>query len=215
MSQYPEGEKKKEKKDNSMLYGVGGLAAGALIGGVVAHEMTEDSDDEKQAAAAPAQQQYPPPQSYGEPQPDPYGDPYGGGPPPEDDGPPPVLPAEDADGDSVSSSDREEVQEAREDYEEALAEASSSSDEEEVQEAREEYEEAYEDNYESCLHISKRPFQIVLSLWLWYFSMLSNVYVVSRFCRIKLLQSFRDSRWWTAPYPPGAAGSAAVASPII
>lgn len=41
MSQYPEGEKKKEKKDNSMLYGVGGLAAGALIGGVVAHEMSK------------------------------------------------------------------------------------------------------------------------------------------------------------------------------
>lgn len=60
-----------------------------------------------------------------------------------------MLPAEDADGESVSSSDREEVQEAREDYEEALAEASSSSDQEEVEEAREEYEETYEENYGS------------------------------------------------------------------
>ena len=61
-----------------------------------------------------------------------------------------MLPSTDADGDSVSSSDREEVQEARADYEEALAEASegSSSDAEEVQEAREEYEEAYEETYD-------------------------------------------------------------------
>jgi len=52
-----------------------------------------------------------------------------------------VLPATDADGDSVSSSDRESVQEARDNYEEALANASegSSSDQEEVEEAREEY----------------------------------------------------------------------------
>lgn len=48
----------------------------------------------------------------------------------------------------MSSSDREEVQEARAEYEEELAEASSSSDEEDVQEAREEYEEAYEETYE-------------------------------------------------------------------
>lgn len=58
------------------------------------------------------------------------------------------MPATDADGDSVSSSDREEVQEARADYEEALAEASSSSDASSVREAREEYEEAYEETYE-------------------------------------------------------------------
>lgn len=65
--------------------------------------------------------------------------------------PPAVLPATDADGDSVSSSDREEVQDARADYEEALAEASSgsSSDQEEVEEARQEYEEAYEETYGS------------------------------------------------------------------
>ncbi|MBO8584202.1 hypothetical protein INO15_13845, partial [Staphylococcus aureus] len=60
-------------------------------------------------------------------------------------GPPAVLPTTDADGNSVSSSDRESVQEAREEYEEALADVqdsdASSSDYEELEEAREEYEE--------------------------------------------------------------------------
>ena len=64
---------------------------------------------------------------------------------------PVALPAHDADGDSVSSSDREEVEEARERYEEALRDAASSSasssDLEELEEAREEYEEAYEETY--------------------------------------------------------------------
>lgn len=64
---------------------------------------------------------------------------------------PATLPARDADGDSVSSSDREEVEEARERYEEALRDAdsssASSSDLEELEEAREEYEEAYEETY--------------------------------------------------------------------
>ena len=61
------------------------------------------------------------------------------------------MPATDAYGDEVSSSDRESVQEAREDYEEALAEAqdsdASSSEQEELEEAREEYEEEYEEAY--------------------------------------------------------------------
>ncbi|KAK8145965.1 hypothetical protein G3M48_003788 [Beauveria asiatica] len=64
---------------------------------------------------------------------------------------PAVLPAHDIDGDSVSSSDREEVEEARARYEEALRDAASSSasssDLEELEEAREEYEEAYEETY--------------------------------------------------------------------
>ncbi len=64
---------------------------------------------------------------------------------------PAALPAHDIDGDSVSSSDREEVEEARERYEEALRDAdsssASSSDLEELEEAREEYEEAYEETY--------------------------------------------------------------------
>ena len=86
------------------------------------------------------------------PEDDPYArsDPYGA--PPEDDMPPAVLPPTDADGDSVSSSDREDVEDAREDYEEALRDAAdsdaSSSDQEALEEAREEYEETYEEVYE-------------------------------------------------------------------
>lgn len=62
-----------------------------------------------------------------------------------------MLPPTDNDGDSVSSSDREDVQEARADYEDALAEAHESgdrSDWEEAEEARQEYEEEYEEVYE-------------------------------------------------------------------
>lgn len=58
--------------------------------------------------------------------------------------PPGVLPATDADGDSVSSSDREDVQEARADYEDAVANGSQS----DIEEAREEYQEEYEETYE-------------------------------------------------------------------
>ena len=54
------------------------------------------------------------------------------------------LPDETADGSSVSSSDKEDVEEAREDYEKALK----SGDREEVEEAREEYQEEYEETYE-------------------------------------------------------------------
>jgi hypothetical protein len=43
----------------------------------------------------------------------------------------------------VSSSDREDVQEARADYEDALAEG----DKSDIEEAREEYEEQYEEVY--------------------------------------------------------------------
>ena len=93
----------------------------------------DDSDEERHvtnSAPMPLQQYSDP--SYGQ---QPYGAPAMAS------GPPGVLPATDADGDSVSSSDREEVQEARADYEEAIADASSgsSSDQEEIEEAREEY----------------------------------------------------------------------------
>lgn len=51
----------------------------------------------------------------------------------------------------MSSSDREDVQDARAEYEEALAAAAdsdaSSSDHERLEEAREEYEETYEEVY--------------------------------------------------------------------
>lgn len=64
---------------------------------------------------------------------------------------PPVLQTHDAYGEEVDSSDRESVQEAREEYEEALAAAAdsdaSSSEQEELEEAREEYEEEYEEAY--------------------------------------------------------------------
>lgn len=62
-----------------------------------------------------------------------------------------MLPPTDADGEVVSDSDREEVAEAREEYEEALAAAAdsdaSSSDHEAAEEARQEYEETYEEVY--------------------------------------------------------------------
>jgi hypothetical protein len=52
-------------------------------------------------------------------------------------------------GEEIDSSDRESLQEARDDYEEALEEAASSSagssEREELEEAREEYEEEYEE----------------------------------------------------------------------
>ncbi|KAG4216713.1 hypothetical protein PC116_g34806, partial [Phytophthora cactorum] len=57
-----------------------------------------------------------------------------------------------AEGEYVDASDRESVRSAREDYEEALAKAqdsdASSSDFEELEEAREEYQEEYEEAYE-------------------------------------------------------------------
>ncbi len=55
------------------------------------------------------------------------------------------LPHETASGGSVSSSDREEVEEAREEYNDAVR----SGDREEIEEAREEYNEAAEDAYGS------------------------------------------------------------------
>jgi hypothetical protein len=45
----------------------------------------------------------------------------------------------------VSSSDKEDVEEAREEYQEAVKDGDSASD---VEEAREEYEEQYEETYE-------------------------------------------------------------------
>ncbi|KAL4916231.1 hypothetical protein BDW62DRAFT_202904 [Aspergillus aurantiobrunneus] len=68
--------------------------------------------------------------------------------------PPPagLPPDETADGDSVSSSDRESVLEARQEYEQATLAAqdsdASSSEEEALEEAREAYEEEYEETYE-------------------------------------------------------------------
>ncbi|KAK6422935.1 hypothetical protein LTR95_016610 [Oleoguttula sp. CCFEE 5521] len=129
-----------EKKggNNAMLYGAGGLAAGVVGGALISNAM--NADDHHGGAAQGQAQSYGGGPSYGQGG-------YGAPPPgalPE------ALPATDADGDSISSSDREEVQDSRADYEEAVAEASegSSSDAEEVAEVREEYEEAYEETYE-------------------------------------------------------------------
>jgi hypothetical protein len=130
------GEKKKEDKGHStgklVAVGVGGAAAGAFIG----HEMSksnlctmlaryvysqlpaeDSSDDEKHTttyvpaappAAAPVYAQEP---TYAEP---------------------PPVPTKDADGDSISSSDRESLEEKRE----------------ELIEAQEEYEEEVEEAYD-------------------------------------------------------------------
>lgn len=54
------------------------------------------------------------------------------------------LPTTDAEGDSVSGSDHEDVEEAREDLREAEREGSQS----DIEEAREEYQEEYEETYE-------------------------------------------------------------------
>ncbi|KAK6226750.1 WW domain-containing protein [Colletotrichum tabaci] len=136
----PYGDKDKEKKSNSsgMLLGAaGGLAVGAVGGALIANALN-DSDDESKAAAAAAPAAQP---QYGG-----YQDPYA-----DSSAPPTVLPPTDADGESVSSSDREDVQDARAEYEEALAAAAdsdaSSSDHERLEEAREEYEETYEEVY--------------------------------------------------------------------
>ncbi|KAH9863694.1 hypothetical protein J1614_009626 [Plenodomus biglobosus] len=136
-----ESEKKKDKGHSTAMLaaaGIGGIAAGAWIG----HELTEDDDKAQSqsyapppaaAAAAPAA---PPAASYGASDPyaaDPYGapaaDPYGD----EAFAPPPPVPTHDADGDSISSSDRESMEEKRQ----------------ELIEAQEEYQEEIQENYDS------------------------------------------------------------------
>lgn len=105
------------------------------------HSLDDDSsDDEHHRVVAAA-----PPSGYGQ---ESYysestvsrpgygtGAPYG-----SEAGPPGVLPDETRSGSSVSSSDKEDVQEAREEYENASA-----SDKEE---AREDYEEEYRETYD-------------------------------------------------------------------
>ncbi|KAL7800165.1 hypothetical protein V8C37DRAFT_398391 [Trichoderma ceciliae] len=140
-----EREEKSSGKGGLLLGAAGGIAAGLVGGAILHHVLSDDSDDEER------RQQYAqeaPPQTVivNEYNTTEYNEPYEGG------GPPGILPATDADGNSVSGSDRESVQEAREEYEEALADAqdssASSSDFEELAEAREEYEEEYEETYE-------------------------------------------------------------------
>ncbi|KND89141.1 hypothetical protein TOPH_06217 [Tolypocladium ophioglossoides CBS 100239] len=123
-------EEDKGRGTGGMLLGAaGGLAVGAIGGALIQHALSEsDSDEERRQLPALYPQA-----SYSA------------------DEPPAVLPATDADGDSVSSSDREAVQEARARYEDALAAAADSdagsSEEEELGEARQEYYEEYEETY--------------------------------------------------------------------
>ncbi|KAK3109781.1 hypothetical protein LTR53_016585 [Teratosphaeriaceae sp. CCFEE 6253] len=126
-----------EKKDNStrnmVLAGGAGLAGGALLANAF-----DDDDEHHNSGSAQQQQQQ---QGYTDP-----------------DAPPPAdapLPTRDEDGDSVSGSDRESVQDAQEDVRDAqeeVAEASSESDresaQEELEEAQGEYREEYEETYE-------------------------------------------------------------------
>ena len=117
---------KKKGHSTAMLAaaGIGGIAAGAFIG----HQLADDSDDEAKAAAAATPAAAP----YG-------GAPYGA-PPPSDPyenagafQEPPPVPTHDADGSSISSSDRESLEEKRQELIEAQ------------EEYQEELEEAYDD----------------------------------------------------------------------
>ncbi|KAL8858804.1 MAG: hypothetical protein Q9178_004721 [Gyalolechia marmorata] len=124
-------EKKEKKSGNTSMLaaGAGGLAIGAVGGAMVGHAMADDSDEEGHHGAY---QQQP---SYGQ-QPDYYEEPAPPGPRPA-----PLEPPPPGDQDSVSSSDHEDLAEARENYENA-------SDASDREEARQEYEEAYEEAYD-------------------------------------------------------------------
>ncbi|KAH6605319.1 hypothetical protein Trco_007026 [Trichoderma cornu-damae] len=146
-----EEKKKKEKKSSGkgglLLGAAGGIAAG-LVGGALLHHALEDDDSDEEEERRHEYAQEAPSQTIiiNEYNTNEYNDSY------YDGGAPGVLPARDAEGNYVSESDRESVQEAREEYEEALADAqdssASSSDYEELAEAREEYEEEYEETYD-------------------------------------------------------------------
>jgi hypothetical protein len=157
---YGDVEKKDKKKDEKKSSGYGGAIGGAAaglavggIGGALIANALDDSDDEKPHAAAAAPSYAPAPTNYA-PVPDPsyggYGAPsqdsygynapapvaqpsgYGGSayePGLYDDAP---LPDETRSGSSVSSSDRESLEEKRE----------------ELREAQEEYEEEYAETYD-------------------------------------------------------------------
>ncbi|KAL8923100.1 MAG: hypothetical protein Q9208_004784 [Pyrenodesmia sp. 3 TL-2023] len=122
-----EKKEKKTGKGGMLAAGAGGLAVGAVGGAMIGHAMGDDSDDEHHQSY---QQQQP---TYVQ-QTTRYQEPAPPGPPPLE-APPPG-----SDHSSVSSSDKEDLAEAREDYENA-------SDASDREEAREEYEEQYEETY--------------------------------------------------------------------
>ncbi|KAL8807172.1 MAG: hypothetical protein Q9182_000854 [Xanthomendoza sp. 2 TL-2023] len=105
---------KKDGKGNMLAAGAGGLAVGAVGGAMIGHAMDDSSDEEHHPRTTYIQQQQQQPTYYQ---------------------PPPV-----ADHNSISSSDRESLAEAREKYENA-------SDASDREEAREEYREEYEEAY--------------------------------------------------------------------
>ncbi|KAF2868619.1 hypothetical protein BDV95DRAFT_609533 [Massariosphaeria phaeospora] len=110
-NQYAVDKDKKKKKDKghstAMLAGasVAGLGAGALIG----HSLADDSDDETKVV-------YAAPPAAAAPVAAPYGDPY------QDAWYQTPVPAHDVNGESISSSDRESMEEKREEAIEAQEE---------------------------------------------------------------------------------------------
>ncbi|KAL9027709.1 MAG: hypothetical protein Q9196_003804 [Gyalolechia fulgens] len=121
-------KKEKSGKGGMLVAGAGGLAVGAVGGAMIEHAMDDDSSDEEHNPQ-PYQQQptYVQQTTYYQ-EPAPPGSQPLEAPPPGDHG-------------SVSSSDKEDLAEAREDYENA-------SDASDREEAREEYNEAYEEAYD-------------------------------------------------------------------
>ncbi|KAK4074539.1 uncharacterized protein Triagg1_5135 [Trichoderma aggressivum f. europaeum] len=155
---YGEEKKKKSSGKGGLLLGAAGGVAAGLVGGALLHHALEDdsSDEEEERRREEEERRYEYEQApsqtiivneYNTTNYNDSNDPY------EESGVPGILPSRDAEGNYVSESDRESVQEAREEYEEALAEvegssSASSSDYEELAEAREEYEEEYEETYD-------------------------------------------------------------------
>ncbi|KAL7910271.1 hypothetical protein GGI35DRAFT_361179 [Trichoderma velutinum] len=156
---YSEEKKKSSGKGGLLLGAAGGVAAGLVGGALLHHALEDDSSDEEERREEERREEerryeyeQAPSQTiivneYNTTNYNDYNDPY------EESGVPGILPSRDAEGNYVSESDRESVQEAREEYEEALAEvegssSASSSDYEELAEAREEYEEEYEETYD-------------------------------------------------------------------
>lgn len=141
-----EKKKKSSGKSGLLLGAAGGIAAGLVGGALLHHALEDDSSDEEERRQEYAQQAPSQTIIVNEYNTTNYNDSY------QDGGAPGILPARDAEGNYVSESDRESVEEARDRYDEALADAqdssASSSDYEELAEAREEYEEEYEETYD-------------------------------------------------------------------
>ncbi|KAL8901059.1 MAG: hypothetical protein Q9207_005395 [Kuettlingeria erythrocarpa] len=125
-----ETKEKKSGKGGMLAAGAGGLAAGAVGGALIGHAMGDDSSDDENHQSYQQQPTYVQQTTY-------YQGPDPSAPPPLEAPPPPS-----SDHGSVSSSDKEDLAEAREDYENA-------SDASDREEAREEYEEQYEETYGS------------------------------------------------------------------